>query len=81
MFGIPDERGLLPIYNFGLTKAGWKWVAPMPELLQERARQLGRETGTTPNNCVVNMYVSGADYIAPHQDQAKQELRPNTGAL
>lgn len=70
MFGVPDERGLLPIYNFGLTKAGWKRVAPMPELLQERANEIGRAFGATPNNCVVNIYLTGADYIAPHQDQA-----------
>ena len=42
----------------------------MPELLQERARQIGRETRETPNNCVVNVYATGGDYIAPHQDQA-----------
>ena len=70
MYGTRDRQDLLPIYNFGLTKAGWKKVAPMPELLQRRADQIGRETGTTPNNCVVNIYLTGADYIAAHQDQA-----------
>ena len=70
MYGIADEAGLLPIYNFGLTKAGWKRVAPMPELLQQRAEQIGRETGCRPNSCVVNIYLTGADYISAHQDQA-----------
>ena len=70
MYGVADEKGLLPNYNFGLTKAGWKRAQLMPELLRRRAEQIGRETGTTPNNCVVNIYLAGADYIAPQQDQA-----------
>ena len=42
MYGIADEASLLPIYNFGLTKIGWKRAAPMPELPQRRAEQIRR---------------------------------------
>ena len=42
----------------------------MPGLLQQRADQIGRDTGATSNNWVVNIYRTGADYIAPHHDQA-----------
>lgn len=61
MYGVADEKGLLPNYNFSLTKAGWKRVQLMPELLRRSAEQIGRETGTTLNNCVVNIYLTGAD--------------------
>ena len=49
MFGVPDENGMLPIYNFGLTKSGWKRVAPMPDFLLEHAKTLG------VNSCVINI--------------------------
>ena len=62
MFGLTDENGMLPIYNFGLTKSGWKRVAPMPDFLQERAKELGA------NSCVINIYPDGAAHIAFHQD-------------
>ena len=71
MLGIADEHELLPIYNFGLTRDTWKRVAPMPDFLQDRAKEIGREFGVdTPNNCLINIYRGGSDYIAPHQDQA-----------
>ena len=61
MYGTPDENGQIPLYNFGMTTDSWKKVAAMPKLLQRRADQIGKETGTTPNNCVcvVNFYRSG----------------------
>ena len=67
MFGIPDEDGMLPIYNFGIIKTVWRSVAPMPELLRERAKQVGA------NSCVINFYADGAAYIAFHQDQRFSE--------
>ena len=67
MFGIPDEDGMLPIYNFGILKTVWRSVAPMPELLRERAKQVGA------NSCVINFYADGAAYIAFHQDQRFSE--------
>ena len=70
MYGTPDENGQLALYNFGLIKSSWKKVAAMPKLLQRRADQIGEETGTTPNSCVVNFYASGDEYIAAHQDQS-----------
>ena len=72
MFGVPDQKGMLPIYNFGLAKAGWKRVAPMPELLLERVKDL-RANGWVVNSCIVNIYPDGAAYIAFHQDQGFSE--------
>ena len=70
MFGIPDENGQLPLYNFGLTTDSWKRVAPMPELLRQRADQICKNIGTKPNSCMVNFYNSGEAFTAVHQDQA-----------
>ena len=35
MYGVADEERLLPIYMFGFTKASWKRVEHMPEMLRK----------------------------------------------
>ena len=73
MYGTPDEAGLLPMYNFGLLWADMRRTAPTPPLIQRAAEEVRRCFGVLPKNCVVNVYESGDDYTAHHQDQGFSE--------
>ena len=68
-------------YTFGVSynyRKGTKKAREMPQFLTPVCNRIQQTFGYNPNNCLVNFYPSGENYISLHSDQ-DTEMKARTG--